>query len=420
MKGKKVLVVGAICLAVIMAVLPLSTACSSQAGEPVLKIGITTPSSGPAAEKGSPMGHANLDAFEYINTELGGVAGYQVEVHWLDNGYDTSKVVTNVKKFMDDGCLMFATSSSAMMTASMQIANRAEFPGLVCFNAPNLHRPPQHIYGQMPDYGDDWMAFAEYYMENIWKGSGKPKMALHLLSNSTGYGARDGAMAGAEQLGIEIVAIEEHKSTTISEVESLTRIKATNPDVMYIASTPAPAAVVIKNAVELGMYPGMTICCGHAAMTKEMVDIAGADIVEGVLGVFPSVNWGDNVPAMAKMTEYCLELHPDDYGNMDYITSWAQSMIMAEALRLAVENAGYEVLAKGDVESWRALETQGIQKLNGYDVGGLHGPVSYTPGDNRISTLLKIFQVQDGEINPLTGWVETPLIKYEEFDWFGK
>ena len=105
---------------------------------------------------------------------------------------------------------------------------------------------------------------------------------------------------------------------------------------------------------------------------------------------------------------------------MDYITSWAQSLIMAEILRLAVKNAGYDVLAKGNVESWRAVETQGIQKLDGYDVGGLHGPVSYTPGDNRLSKSLRVFQIQGGAITPITDWIEAPVVKYEEFDWFGK
>jgi branched-chain amino acid transport system substrate-binding protein len=399
--------------------LPFASACAPEGK--TLKIGITTPSTGPAAEKGSPMGHGNLDAIEYINTELGGVAGYPIEVVWLDNAYDAAKVVTNVKKFMDDGCLMYATASSKMMTASMEIANRAEFPGLACFNAPILHRPPQHIYGQMPDYGDDWTAFASYYMENVWEGPGKPKMALHLLNNPTGYGALDAARASAERLGIELLLpAEEHTTTTTSEIDSLTRVKASNPDVLYISSTPAPTAIILKNAYELGMYPGITIGLGHASITKALVDIAGADIVEGVYGVYPTVNWGDDVPGMAKALEYCQRLHPDDYGNMDYITSWAQSLIMAEILRVAVENVGYDVLAKGDVESWRAIETQGIQKLQDYDVGGLHGPVSFTPGDNRLSKSVRVFQIQSGEITPVTGWIEAPLVKYEEFEWFGQ
>ncbi|MFC1915762.1 ABC transporter substrate-binding protein [Chloroflexota bacterium] len=420
MKSKKLLIVaGVVCLALILAAVPVISACAGPGGK-TLKVGMTTPSTGKAAEKGAPMGHANLDAIEYINTELGGVAGYQIEVVWLDNAYDAAKVVTNVKRFMDEDCVLYTTSSSAMMSASMEIANRAGFSGIASFNAPILHRPPQHIYGQMPDYGDDWVAFAKYYMKNVWKGPGKPKMALHLLNNSTGYGASDAAKAAAEELGIEIISTDEHKADTTSEMVSLTRIKASNPDVLYISSTPAPTAVIIKNAVDLGLYPGVTIGLGHAGITKALVDIAGADVVEGVYGVFPTVNWGDNVPGMAKMTEYCRKLHPKDEGNMDYITSWAQSLIVAEVLRLAVENAGYDVLAKGGEEAWRAVETQGIQKLNNYDVGGLHGPVSYTPGDNRLSKSVRLFQIQSGAIVPVTDWIEASVVKYEEFDWFGK
>jgi len=419
MLNKKLLITLIACLVLVVTILPLSSACSPGEKEQTLKVGMTTPSTGKAAEKGAPMGHANLDAIKYINEEMGGINGHPIEVVWLDNAYDAAKVVTNVKRFMDEGCLMFTTSSSAMMTASMEIANRAEFPGMASFNAPTLHRPPQHIYGQMTDYGDDWSAFAKYYMDNIWKGSGKPKMALHLLNNSTGYGALDAAKAAADELGIEIIATEEHTATTMSEIESLTRIKALNPDVLYISSTPAPTAIVIKNAVELGLYPGITIGLGHAGITSALVDIAGADICEGVYGVFPTVNWGDDVPGMAKMTEYCQELHPNDYGNMDYITSWAQSLIVAEILRVTLENVDYDVLAKGDVESWRAVEEQGIQKLAGYDVEGLHGPVSYTPGDNRLAKSLRIFQIKSGDIVPITDWVDAPLVKYEEFDWFG-
>jgi branched-chain amino acid transport system substrate-binding protein len=420
-KNKAIVITLAVLMALVLAVLPFMGACSpGGGGDKVIKVGMTTPSSGPAAEKGSPMGHANLDAIEYINSELDGVNGYPIEVIWLDNAYDAAKVVTNVKRFMDEGCVMFATASSKMMTASMEIANRAEFPGLASFNAPILHRPPRHIYGQMVDYGDGWTAFTSYFMQNIWQGSGKPKMALHLLNNPTGSGALDASRAAADRLGVEIVAVEEHTPTTISEMESLTRIKALNPDVLYISSTPAPTAVIVKNAHDLGMLPGVVIASGHAGMTRELVEIAGADIAEGVYGVFPTVSWGDNVPGMAKMTEYVRELHPADEGNMDYITSWAQSLIIAEILRLAEENVGYDVLAKGDVEAWRAVEQQGIQKLDGYDVGGLHGPAEYTPGDNRLSKSLRVFQVNGGDIIPISDWIEAPLVKYEEFDWFGK
>lgn len=409
----------ALVMVLLMALMSVAGCSNSKEGK-VLKVGIMTPSTGPAAEKGSPMGHANLDAFEYINNELGGVEGYKVQVTWLDTAYDAAKVTTIVKSFQDGGNLLFATASSKEGQAAMELANRAGFPGLVAFTAPSLYRPPQHIYGQLPDYGDDWLAFATYYMKNIWKGTGKPKMALHLLNNPTGYGARDAAKAKADGLGIEIVDIEEHAATTASEMDSLTKIKAKNPDVIYISSTPAPTAVILKNAKDLGLTPAVTIGLGHASMTKALVDLAGADVVENAYGVYPTVKWGDDVPGMAKMTEYVRNLHPKDEGNMDYITSWSQSLIIAEILRLAVKNAGYDVLAKGDVNSWKAIETQGIAKLNDFKSGGLQGPVTYTQGDNRLSKSVRVFQIKKGVITPVSEWVEAPMIKYEDYPWFGQ
>jgi branched-chain amino acid transport system substrate-binding protein len=366
------------------------------------------------------MGDANLDAIKYINDELGGAAGYPIEVHWFDSGYNAANVVTQVKKLMDDGCLMFTTSSSFEMTAAKESANRAGFAGLACFSAPSLYRPPQHIYGQTPDYGDDALAFTNYFLKNVWKGTGKPKFAVEMLNNSTGYGARDAFKAKADELGIEIVGYYEHTATTTSEMDALTGIKALKPDVLYISSTPAPTAIIIKNAQALGMYPGITIGCGHASLTKALIDLGGASTVEGVYGAFPTVMWGDDVPGMAKMTEYVRKLHPKDEGNADYITSWAQSLIVAEILKLAVNNAGYDALATGDATAWQALETQGIQKLKNYDVGGLQGPVSYTSGDNRLTKFNRIYQIVNGKITNPSPWVESPLVQYETYDWFGK
>ncbi len=423
MKSKKLIVSVFICLAMLIAIFPLVSACSPKTETPKeLKVGMMTPTTGPAAEKGSPGGHGVNDAMEYINKELGGAGGIPIKLLWRDSGYDPAKVATIVKNFMDEGALMFTTHASAEMTAAMEIANRAEFPGMSTYTSAVIYRPPAHIYGQMPDYGDDWAFFASYYMKNIWKGTGKPKMALHILNNSTGYGARDGARALADKLGIDLIwPPSEHTTTTISEMDSLTRLKAQNPDVLFISSTPAPTSVIMKNLKQLGMYPGkMTIGLAHASFTKALIDLAGADVVEGVYGVFPTVTWDENAPGIAKAAEYCKKNNPKDYGNMDYLSTWATALIVKEIFTLAVKNAGYDVLAKGNVDSWRALEKQGIQKLNGYKVEGLHGPVTYTPGDNRLDKSQRLYQIKGGNISLVVDWTEAPLIKYEDLSWWGK
>jgi len=309
-----------------------------------------------------------------------------------------------------------------MMTAAMGLANQYGFPGLAAFSSPNLYRPPQHVYGQLPDYGDDFLAFMQYFLAT-WQGQGKPKVAIHALNNSTGKGAVDAARAYADELGIEILwdgavgKAFEHKADTISEIDSLTRIKSMSPDVLYISSTPAPTGLIIKNARTLGL--DVTIASGHAGFTSALVGIAGND-AEDVYGVFPTVSWGDDVPGMAKMMEYCEKNNPQDIGNGDYITGWAQSMIMMEIVKTALENSDYESLAKGDESAWKIIEEQGIQKMSNYDVGGLHGPVSFAEGDNRLCKSVRVLQIENGQLKALTGWLDAPVIEYEEYDWFGQ
>jgi branched-chain amino acid transport system substrate-binding protein len=399
----------------------LLVGCTSPAAPAAkaIKVGFNIPFTGPAAEKGQPIGQGELDAMKYINDELGGVNGNKIVVVWYDTKYDSNQATTNAKKLLSDGCAFFTAVSSKDAVASQKVANDNGFPCLVVFSSPSLTHPSEHMYAQLPDYGDDWAAFTKYYMQNIWKGNGKPKMALEIANTPTGYGVRDAARAAAADLGVEIVAVEEHTATTMSETDSLTRIQAKNPDVLFISSTPAPTSVILKNAYDLKMMPGITVGCAHASFTKALVDLAGPTVSQGVYGVFPTVSWGDDVPGMAKMTEYAKARHPEFIGNGDYITGWASSLINAEIIRQALKTSTVDVLSGGDAAAWKAAEEQGFLQVKGYDVQGLHGPVDFSnPLDKRGSKSVKIFQVQDGKIVSLTGWVDAPLIQYEKFDWF--
>jgi branched-chain amino acid transport system substrate-binding protein len=408
-KGYSKIVMTAIGLIIILAVLVLTAGCGSSGSTSakVLKIGMILPATGAAAEKGKPGGDAVKDAMEYVNKELNGANGYQIQISWRDSNYNAANVATIVKDFMNEGDLLFTTMSSMEMTAAQEIANRDGFPGIVTFAAPGNLSPPAHIYAHMPDYGDDWVSFVNYYKTNIWKGSGNPKMALELLNNTTGSSVKEVANAKAAAMGIDIVATEEHAPDTISEMEALTRIKAQNPDVIYIASTPKPTSVILKNAKDLGLLSAnVTVGLGHAALAKSLIDLAGADVVEGVYGAFPTVTWDDSALGIAKAKEYCNKNNPSDYGSMDYIACWNTSLVVAEVLRTAVKNAGYDAIYKGDAKAWAAVEQKGIQKLQPYSVEGLQGSVAYTSGSNKLGTAVKIYVIKSGVITAVSDWIQ--------------
>jgi len=396
-----------------------STTTSANLG--VLKIGMMTPSTGPVPEKGVPGHDGLIDAIKYVNDELGGVQGHPIQVDWRDSEYNMQKVGTIVQDFINSGDILFTTHSSSEMKAAQAVANQQGFPGVVVFGSTmNLHPPypASHIYSPTPDYGDDWVALAKYYKEHIYKGTGTPKIALHLLSGTVGQGTKDAADAMASSIGVQVVDIENHAITTTSEITSLTNIKAKNPDVLIISSTPAPTAVILRNAKDLGMTPGLTVMSTSAGFTAAVVDLTKDDpsVANGLYGVSHTVTWDDTVTGINKAKEYCQKYHPSDYGNMDYLGTWTTCLIIHQALIDAVKNAGYDTLAKGGANAWKAVEMQGIQKLTGYDAQGLQGGIiSYTAGDNRLDDYLRIYQIQNSKITPIASWQEAPLIKYSVY-----
>ncbi|MDH5696468.1 MAG: ABC transporter substrate-binding protein [Dehalococcoidia bacterium] len=430
MKGKRFLMaIGVLFLALIVAALPFVSACAPppeaapeapeaeeappapKPEEQPLLIAMNNPLTGPAAELGIPHQYGTLDGFRYVNEVLGGVNGHPIEVIWHDNAYDTGKAIDIYKSDVASGALLEINCASHTSLPVKELAERDKFPVLTHQVSPGCLHPPGHLYGFSIDHGDSFAGFLSWVAQN-WKEERAPRVAMHGLDNPTGWGAVDAGKAVAEDLGIDIVAQEFHKTDTVTEMESLTRIKALNPDFLYLATTDAPAAIIAKDATRLGMRETTSICNGRAACGSTFVEIAGADVAEGIMGVLGSVVPGMDVPGMAAIEEYGAEWHPDVWENQYYIYCWASALMVSEALRVALENVGYDGLTP------ETVETQGIRKIKGFSTGGLTGSVDMDEYDRRLSKAALIIKVSDGVWTPISDWIQAPAIHYEEYDWF--
>jgi branched-chain amino acid transport system substrate-binding protein len=60
---------------------------------------------------------------------------------------------------------------------------------------------------------------------------------------------------------------------------------------------------------------------------------------------------------------------------------------------------------KGDAAAWKLIEEKGIQKLNGYTMEGLQGPVTYVAGSNKLGTAVKIYTIKDGSLTAVGDWI---------------
>jgi branched-chain amino acid transport system substrate-binding protein len=374
-----------------------------------LKIGALAPITGPAAGKGTPMYHGEQDYFRYINDEMGGIQGYPIAATFYDTQYNSDLARQYYKEAVGSGALLITAMSSKETVACRCLFDEDEMPFIHAYSSPPCLHPPGHAYATLPAQGgDDCAAFMNWLHDS---GQTPCNLALYGLNNATGWSARDAARALAETLGISVVGYWEHTAGVTPEAATATlqQIQVQNPDWLYVSSTPAPSATIAKAAHDLGMTTG--ICLGQAGAFKSFIDLAG-EAAEGVYGMQGMVLWGADVPGMAKAMEYCHKFHPEDEGNLDYLAGWHLGMCAAQALSEALDRVKFKELTPQKVEE------KGVQNVS-FDAGGLTSWVDWTDDyDRRGAKSANLCVVGNGEWVLVEPWLEAPLIRYEDYDWF--
>lgn len=118
--------------------------------------------------------------------------------------------------------------------------------------------------------------------------------------------------------------------------------------------------------------------------------------------------WYDEteIPGLKLMQDLRLKYgRPFDFAGDDH-NGLVTMMVACEAVKRALEQVGYEnidgVAIKGALDSFKDFDCDGIKQI------------TYTPEDHRGWNKARIYQVQGGEVVPVSDWKETPMIVPEE------
>src|SRR3546814_5510209 len=86
-----------------------------------IRLGVSTPTSGSVALIGNPLTAGNQAYFDYVNEELGGVAGkYQIELEVRDSGYDPTKAVQEYAAIKDDVAMIAQLLGTPIVNAVLE------------------------------------------------------------------------------------------------------------------------------------------------------------------------------------------------------------------------------------------------------------------------------------------------------------
>jgi branched-chain amino acid transport system substrate-binding protein len=224
----------------------------------------------------------------------GGLLGRQVKLVFYDNQSSASNVPGIYTKLLDvDHVDLIVSGYSTNMTApAMPIAmgHNKLFVSLFCLAVNTEFHYPRY-FSMLPTGPDPKHAFSRGFFDLAVAQSPQPQtVAIVAADAEFARNASDGARDNAKAVGLRIVYDGRYPPTTTDYTPVVRAVRATNPDVIYVASYPPDTVGILRAASEIGlktqMFGGGMVGLSTAALKTQLGPLLN--------GIVISENW---VPA---------------------------------------------------------------------------------------------------------------------------
>jgi branched-chain amino acid transport system substrate-binding protein len=273
---KKSIVFGIVAVvAILIAAATLFITTSTTTGEPV-KIGFIAPLTGSLAEHGLDMKQAAMLAVEEINSK-GGILGRKIELIIEDTACKADLAVSAVQKMItQDNVYAVVGEYCSTVTLAVQpliMENKKLLLVPVSVATKITEQGYKYTFRTAANQLMQTTQHADWIAANL-----KPKTA-GLLGVNDDYG-REGLKIWGSRIrekGVTIVAEEYFDVGSIDFTPQLSKIKAANPDVIFVVANIRDAANILKQAHEIGLNKQFSMLGG--VTSEEFLQLAGKDAI---------------------------------------------------------------------------------------------------------------------------------------------
>ena len=259
----------------------------SLAAEPeVIKVGYTAPFTGTAAEFGTNGWRGVQLALEEINEKGIIINGktHKIKIIRYDSVCTPTEGVANVRRLgMEDKVVaILGDHCSSVCMAIAEVCDELKVPGLTIECAADAVTSPGHeFYFRMrPSMGLMTPLATPVIMKLNPKTAG-------FLSINDDYGRSfvDSFKNELGKRGVKMVSEGYFERGTTDFMMYLTKIKRSNPDIVFYIGVTPEGAMILKQARELGLIPGIKFIGAEEMGEMELVKLAGAEVVEGTYAI---------------------------------------------------------------------------------------------------------------------------------------
>lgn len=365
----------------------------SIAQEPIL-IGAIFDLTGATSDVGTPYADGMRGYVDWVNSN-GGVEGRPIELIWEDYAYQVPNAEDLYTQFVDQGVVAFMGWGTGDTEALRGRIADDQLPFMSASYAATLNDPA----GEAPynflvgtTYSDQMVIMMQYMLDTwVADGNDPADMRVALFHHDSPFGTSplaDGE-AFAEEEGITTtrVAMPGGATDLTAELESADA-ELDGMTHIIIQNVSSPAALLVRNAAELGLTEFVQIGCLNWCSDENLIELAG-DAAEGVIGALPFGPLSVEVPGQEDPAAY-LEANGSSLEETDlhYTQGWWTMAVMVEGIRITLAD-GMELTG----ENLRAS----LETITEFDTGGITSDtITFTPDDHRGNRSLIIFGVEDG------------------------
>jgi branched-chain amino acid transport system substrate-binding protein len=376
--------IGRACVALAFAALIGTTSADAQkaydpgASDTEIKLGQSTPLSGPASAFGAGAGRAVVGFFDMLN-EQGGINGRKIAFTQLDNAYSAPKAIEQSRKLVEDiGVLAeVGTIGTVPNVAIQKYLNSKQVPQLFItaggrrFNDPKTFPWTVPLY---PDFETEGRVVAKYILTS------KPDAKIGLLYQNDDFGKDyvKGLRAGLGERAGQIIAETSYELTQPTIDSQIVQLKAAGVDTLIEQSSAKATAQSIRKVHELNWNP-LHIIGGSTASVETVLKPAGLEASKGVVTTLflkqpGDPAWADDPEIKAYkgfLAKYAASTNPDDY-------SVLVAYMNVNALALVLRKCGDKLTRENLVHQATSLHGERLPlMLPGLSIG--MKPDDYTP-----------------------------------------
>lgn len=277
---------------VVAAILSLVVAASTGFAAETVKVGVLLPLTGAQAKFGEIEKRSFEMAAEEINAK-GGVKGKKIELLFEDDTGKPDVGRSGMEKLISREKVPVITGgySSSVTAAAAPVAQRFQVPFVICTgSADDITEKGYNYIFRINQFASEYPNAVESFLKEVAKDV--KTVALLYENSAFGQSSSKSFEEDAKRLGLKIIVKEGYQAGAIDFKPILTKVKAANPDMIYMVSYVMDASLLMRQSKELRINPKMFVGGGAGFTLPEFAKSAG----DAANGVFSATLWIETLP----------------------------------------------------------------------------------------------------------------------------